>query len=95
MLEYGIKTITTNPTLITKATEIIRLVDSRSNQTRAFVLPVIYEDIIEKLVKELEYRKLVEEKKAKLAKSQTPQENLDDMMELGMESTNLYMKDDK
>ncbi len=51
MLEYGIKAITVNPTLITKANEIIRLVDSRTKQTRAFVIPAIYEEYIRKIRK--------------------------------------------
>jgi len=36
MLEYEIKVITTNPTLITKADEIIKLMDTRTNTPRAF-----------------------------------------------------------
>ena len=63
MLEYGIKTITTNPTLITKATEIIRLIDSRTSTTRAFVLPASYAPYIEKIDREIEYKKWAKEKK--------------------------------
>ena len=64
MLEYGIKTITTNPTLITKATEIIKLVDNRTSITRAFVLPASYSQYIEKIDKEIEYKKWAKEKKS-------------------------------
>ncbi|HHB94179.1 MAG TPA: hypothetical protein ENK88_03450 [Campylobacterales bacterium] len=93
MLEYGIKTITINPTLITKATEIIRLVDSRSNKTRAFVLPVHYEEIVNKIVKEIEYKKWVESKKMELATQQNQEENLNDIMHIGIDSINDYLKD--
>ena len=64
MLEYGIKAITTNPTLITKSKEIIRLIDSRTKQTRAFVLPASYAPYLEKIQKEIEFKKWVEEKKS-------------------------------
>ncbi len=57
MLEYGIKAITTNPTLITKASEVIRLVDSRNHRTRAFVIPAIYEDLLKDFFKKIEYEK--------------------------------------
>lgn len=93
MLEYGIKAITTNPTLITKATEIIRLVDSRSNKTRAFVLPVCYEEIVEKIVKEMQYKQWVKEKKERLATEKNQKESFDDIMDLGIDSTNIYLKD--
>ena len=92
MLEYGIKTITTNPTLITKATEIIRLVDTRNHKTRAFVLPVSFEPMIESMVKEMEFKKWVEEKKEKL-KKHTDKDNLDDIMLAGLESTHMYIGD--
>ncbi len=92
MLEYGIKAITTNPTLITKATEIIRLVDSRSHKTRAFVLPVSYAPIIEKISKEIEFRKWVEQKKQEIGKHS---DNLDDIMKTGIDSMNQYMEQEK
>ena len=92
MLEYGIKAITTNPTLITKASEIIRLVDSRTHKTRAFVLPVSYESIIEKLSKEMEFRNWIEEKKLKISKEK---DNLDDIMEVGVNSMSQYLEEDK
>ncbi len=92
MLEYGIKAITTNPTLITKASEIIRLVDSRSHKTRAFVLPVSYEPIIEKLAKEMEFRSWVEHKKKKINKEK---DNLDDIMNAGIDSMGKYLERDK
>jgi len=92
MLEYGIKAITTNPTLITKASEIIRLVDSRTHKTRAYVLPVSYEPIIEKLSKEMEFRNWVEEKKLKISKDK---DNLDDIMEVGVNSMSQYMEENK
>ncbi len=92
MLEYGIKAITTNPTLITKSTEVIRLVDTRNHKTRAFVLPVSYEPLIEKMVKEMEFKKWVEDKKKKLANNDK-KDNLDDVMSLGMKSINDYLDD--
>jgi len=66
MLEYGIKNITTNPTLITRSTEVIRLVDSRNHTTRAFVIPAIYENELKEFFKKIEYKKWVEEKKEAL-----------------------------
>jgi len=92
MLEYGIKAITTNPTLITKSKEIIRLIDSRNHETRAYVLPVSYEPLIEKMLKEMEFKKWVEEKKLKLRKN-TTKDNLDDVMSIGIESIDDYLDD--
>jgi transaldolase len=90
MLEYGVKAITTNPTLITKATEIIKLVDSRTKETRAFVLPSSYAPLIEKLSKEIEYKNWAKNKK-KLVKPDS-QDKLDDISEIGIETINSYLK---
>ena len=92
MLEYGIKAITTNPTLITKADEIIKLVDSRTKKTRAFVVPVEYADYIEKISKEIEYKKWVEEKK-KLLKNSSIDEDMDELALAGAESISEYLGD--
>ncbi len=89
MLEYGIRQIITNPTLITKTTDIIRLVDSRSHKTRAFVLPVSYESMIEKCSKELEYKKWAKEKKRQLQNSSN--DDMRDIMEAGRESIGEYL----
>ena len=92
MLEYGIKSITTNPTLITKAKEIIKLIDSRTNQTRAFVLPASYAPYIDKIIKEIEHKKWVENKK-RLLKESKEQDGLDDISIVGVESINNYLKE--
>ena len=89
MLEYGIKEVTTNPTLITKATEIIKLVDSRNHQARAFVLPVSYEPFISELLKKIEFKNWIEKKKKLIQKGQ--KDNLDDIMEKGIESISSYL----
>jgi len=91
MLEYGIKSITTNPTLITKAKEIIKLVDSRTKKTRAFVLPASYAPYIEKIIKEIEDKRWVEEKKKLLKKSKKKSDNVEEISELGRESINEYL----
>jgi len=94
MLEYGIKSITTNPTLITKSTEIIRLVDTRSHKTRAFVLPASYESVVEEMFKEMEFKKWVEDRKRKL-KANSTKDNLNDVMFAGIESVHTYIGDEK
>ena len=91
MLEYGIKTITTNPTLITKANDIIKLVDSRTKKTRAFVLPSSYAPLIEKLEKDLEAQKWAKEKKALLNKNE--KDEVEDIMDMGIASINKYLGD--
>jgi len=91
MLEYGIKTITTNPTLITKANDIIKLVDSRTKKTRAFVLPSSYAPLIEKLEKDLEAQKWAKEKKALLNKNE--KDEVEDIMDMGIASINEYLGD--
>ena len=92
MLEYGIKTITINPTLITKATEIIKLVDNRTSTTRAFVLPASYAHYIKKIEKEIEYKKWVKEKKKQL-KNLKQSDNLEDISIIGLSSVNDYLGD--
>jgi hypothetical protein len=87
MLEYAVKKVITNPTLITNSTEIIKIIDNRSHQTRAFVLPVSYTPLIEKLEKELEFKKWVARKKALLTSNDiSKKDDMSDMMGLGIES---------
>jgi len=93
MLEYGIKAITTNPTLITKSTEIIRLVDSRNHRTRAFVIPAIYEEELREFLKKIEYKKWVERKKAALNKSHEKENPPEELMEKGWETIGDYLDD--
>ena len=90
MLEYGIKTVVTNPTLITKSDEAIRLIDSRTKKVRAFVIPAKYAKEVEKLLKEIEYKEWVKKKK-KLLKGKKSNEDLSDVMEAGIESINEYL----
>jgi len=91
MLEYGVKEITINPTLITKAKDIIRLIDTRSNQTRAFVLPSSYAPLIEKLNKELEAKQWAKNKKKLIDNNTTQNDNLDDIMKYGLKSIDEYL----
>jgi transaldolase len=93
MLEYGIKTITTNPTLITKANEIIKLVDTRTKNVRAYVLPPSYASYIEKIDKEIRYKKWAKDKKALLKKAKQEDETIDDFSKSGMEAIEEYLKD--
>jgi transaldolase len=95
MLEYGIKVITTNPTLITKASEVIRLVDSRNHNTRAFVIPAIYENEIKDLLKKIEYKKWVEEKKQALKKYNEPDNPSEELMEKGWDTIEGYLDDQR
>ena len=92
MVEYGIKTITTNPTLITKTDEIIKLVDTRSKQTRAFVLPSSYAPLVEKLVQELENKKWLQEKKKLLSSSSNEDIRDEELMEFGIKSMQEYLR---
>ena len=91
MLEYGIKSITTNPTLITKSDEIIKLIDNRTKKVRAYVFPASYETIVEKVIKELKYKEWAKEKKRKLDKFSDKSEKMDDLMKSGIDSINEYM----
>lgn len=95
MLEYGIKVITTNPTLITKSSEVIRLVDSRNHHTRAFVIPAIYENELKEFLKKLEYKKWVEEKKQALKKHTTQDTPSEALMEKGWNTIEDYLDDQR
>ena len=92
MLEYGIKTITTNPTLITKASQIVKLVDNKTKKTRAYVLPSRYHHIVEQLIKDEEYKLWAQKKKA-LLKEKTA--NDEALMHAGLENIDRYLDDDK
>ncbi|MEA3419121.1 MAG: hypothetical protein U9Q90_06940 [Campylobacterota bacterium] len=93
MLEYGIKAITTNPTLITKASEVIRLVDSRNHHTRAFVIPAIYEEALKEFFKKIEYQKWVEEKKQALKKNNVQDAPSEELMDKGWNTIEDYLDD--
>ena len=94
MLEYSVKKVITNPTLMTKSNEIIKIVDNRSHQVKAFILPISYTPLIEKLEKEAKFKQWVEEKKQLLAKkTKIKDENIEDIMESGIESIDKYLKD--
>lgn len=95
MLEYGIKAITTNPTLITKANDIIRLVDSRNKSTRAFVIPAIYESEFNELFKKIAHKKWVEEKKKAIKNSKNPDLPSDDLMQEGWKNIEEYLDDER
>jgi len=88
MLEYGIKTITTNPTLITKADQIVKLVDYKTKKTRAYVLPSSYEDIVEKLIKDEECKLWAKNKKALLKEKIA---NDEELMNKGVENIDDYL----
>ena len=93
MLEYGIKAITTNPTLITKANEVIRLIDSRNHNTRAFVIPAKYENELKDFLKKIEYKKWVETKKTALKEYHKKDNPPEDVMEKGWETIEEYLND--
>jgi len=91
MLEYAVKKIITNPTLMTKTSDIIKIVDNRSHQTKAFILPVSYEPLIDKLEKEKKFKKWVENKKEELKKSNNLNDDVSDVMKSGIDSINEYL----
>ena len=91
MLEYAVKKIITNPTLMTKTSDIIKIVDNRSNQTKAFILPVSYEPLIDKLEKEKKFKKWIENKKEELIKSNSLNDDMSDVMKSGIDSINEYL----
>ena len=93
MLEYGIKIITTNPTLITRANEVIRLVDARNHSTRAFVIPAIYENELQDFLKKIEHKKWVEGKKNALKKQKQSDTLSEDLMEEGWQAIEEYLHD--
>ncbi len=93
MLEYGIKVVTTNPTLITKASEVIRLVDSRNHHTRAFVITASYEDMLKDFFKKIEYKKWVEEKKKALEEYNVQDAPSKALMEKGWSAIEDYLND--
>ena len=88
MLEYGIKIITTNPTLITKTDQIVKLVDNKTKKTRAYVLPSKYADIVEKLIKDEEYSLWARNKK-KLLKEKI--KNDEELMREGAQNIENYL----
>ena len=88
MLEYGIKTITTNPTLITKASQIVKLVDNKTKKTRAYVLPSHYKKIVERLIKDEEHKLWAQKKKALLKEKEVNDEAL---MDAGLENIQRYL----
>jgi len=93
MVEYGVKKLITNPTLITGTDDIVKVVDGRSKKTKAFIVPVKYKLIIQKLVKELEFQKWAKDKKASLERTKEISQTDDDLMDIGWESIKEYLDD--
>ena len=94
MVEYGVKRLITNPTLLTQSDEIVRVVDGRSKQTKAFVVPAHYEKLMQKLIKEIEYEKWAKEKKRLLkAQASSTEDEMHPLSEAGMQSIGEYLDD--
>ena len=94
MVEYGVKKLITNPTLMTNATDIIKVIDARTKQTKAFVVPAKYKELIDKLVKEIEHQKWAKEKKA-LLKNQSDTKDSDEeiLSKVGWNEIEAYLDD--
>ncbi|NPA50011.1 MAG: hypothetical protein GXO02_00075 [Epsilonproteobacteria bacterium] len=92
MLEYGVKNIVKNPTLITKTDEIIKIVDSRTKKIRAYVLPASYKEYIEEIIKNIEAKEWLEEKK-RLLKNKD-KDYLDEIEEAARESIREYLDEE-
>ncbi len=96
MLEYGIRQITTNPTLITRSKEIIKIVDNKQKKTKAYIVPSRYESYVKKMIKELEFRKWVEDKKQKLLACKNEEDDdLSDFSKIGLVDVERYLDEEK
>jgi hypothetical protein len=92
MVEYGVKKIITNPTLITNSKDIVKVVDGRSKETKAFIIPSTYTSIVEKIIKEIEYEKWAKDKSL-LIKDMKTDKDLDTLSEKGIEAIVEYLDD--
>jgi predicted HAD superfamily phosphohydrolase len=92
MVEYGVKKLITNPTLIPGANEVIRVVDARSHTTKAFILPASYEGILEKLLKEVAFREWARKKKEEIRRTEADKPDAE-MERRGWESVEGYLDD--
>jgi hypothetical protein len=92
MVEYGVKKLITNPTLITNSDDIVKVIDARNNQTKAFIVPLKYKALMQKLIKELEFQKWAKEKKELIGSTK---KNSDDkyLSELGWDDIEEYLHD--
>ena len=94
MVEYGVKRVITNPTLLTQSDEIVRVVDGRSKQTKAYVVPARYESLMRKMIKEIEFEAWAKEKKRLLeAKASNTEDETHPLSEAGMQSIGEYLDD--
>ena len=95
MVEYGVKKIITNPSLITGSEEIVKVIDKRSHKIKAFIVPAKYTELMEKLLKEIAFEKWAKEKKRRIKNASSPAANkeFDSLSERGIESISEYLDD--
>lgn len=94
MVEYGVKKIITNPSLITNSEEIVKVIDKRSHKIKAFIVPARYTELMEKMLKEIAFEKWAKEKKRRIKNaSGTEFHELNDLSEKGMEAIDEYLDD--
>ncbi len=94
MVEYGVKKLITNPTLMTNATDIIKVIDARTKQTKAFVVPAKYKTLMDKLIKEIEHQKWAKKKKALLQKQAEENDHDEEILsKIGWQEIEAYLDD--
>ena len=94
MVEYGVKKIITNPSLITNSEEIVKVIDKRSHKIKAFIVPARYTELMEKMLKEIAFEKWAKEKKRRIkSASEAEFPELNDLSEKGIEAIDEYLDD--
>ncbi len=94
MVEYGVKKIITNPSLITNSEEIVKVIDKRSHKIKAFIVPARYTELMEKMLKEIAFEKWAKEKKRRIKNASGAEfPELNDLSEKGIEAIDEYLDD--
>jgi len=56
MVQIGIMDISKTPSIINNIDEVAKIVNKKTKQTKGYYIPVIYEDMIQKVIEEIEYQ---------------------------------------
>ena len=93
MLELGVKNLITNPSIMSNSKDVLRILDSRTKKTKAFIIPANFSSEVEELIKELEYKKWAKDKKKALDKSKKSNDDLKEFSKIGAKNIESYLND--
>ena len=78
MLQIGIMDISKTPSIINNIDEVAKIVNKKTKQTKGYYIPAIYEDMIQKVLEEIEYQNFKKRNQSLISKESEEDETLMD-----------------